>query len=76
LFRNKYEAGWVAWLLGFVALEGLAVANKDDEDTLSETVWRWFSINHEGKHYRIRRFGLLTLITWLFWHFWTGGKKV
>ncbi|MFF3055009.1 hypothetical protein [Streptomyces sp. NPDC057909] len=34
---------WVGWLAAFVVIEGKALFNKTEGDTLSEHVWRWFS---------------------------------
>lgn len=41
---NGFTVGWIAWLLGFVALEGIALARKAKGDTLSEHVWGWFRV--------------------------------
>lgn len=35
----KYTIGWVIWVAGFAVLEGLALANRQAGDTLSEHVW-------------------------------------
>lgn len=65
---------WVVWLLMFAAIEGAALANKKSEDTLSEHVWKWFSIRHKGNGWRMRRFSLLAFLVWLAAHFLSGGK--
>lgn len=39
-----FTIGWVAWILGFVLLEGIALARKPLGDTLSEHVWTWFRV--------------------------------
>jgi hypothetical protein len=61
-------------LVLFGAIEGQALANKRQGDTLSETVWRWFSIRHKGRWWRTRRLALLSFLAWLVAHFVTGGK--
>lgn len=68
-----FTSGWVVWLLMFGAIEGVALANKTPGDTLSEHIWRWFSIKHKGAGWRARRFGLLAFLAWLVAHFLTGG---
>jgi len=57
----------------FCAVEGAALRNKKDGDTLSEHIWRWFSVTHKGKGWRARRFSLLAFLAWLLLHFLTGG---
>ncbi|MGW0033105.1 hypothetical protein ACWDXD_25220 [Streptomyces sp. NPDC003314] len=37
-----WTAIWIAWTLAFVAAEGVALANKRDDDTLSENFRRLF----------------------------------
>jgi hypothetical protein len=71
---------WVLWLAAFVVVEGVALFNKEEGDTLSEHVWKWFGIGEVGKPrpeitgwVRARRFGLLAFMAWLTVHFVTGG---
>lgn len=70
---DPYTAGWVAWLLMFVAIEGAALTNRREGDTLSEHVWRWFSIRRKSSGWRLRRFSLLAFLAWLVAHLLTGG---
>ncbi len=35
---------WITWIAAFAALEGIALARKTPNDTLSEHVWKWFRI--------------------------------
>lgn len=72
--RRWYTVGWVVWLLMFGAIEGAALIDKRKGDTLSEHTWRWFSIKHKGRGWRIRRFSLLAFLAWLSAHFMTGGE--
>lgn len=66
---------WLVWLLFFAIVEGVALVNKVQGDTLSEHVWKWFDIN--GKHPvgwdRLRKFTLIAFMAWLTLHFLTGG---
>lgn len=67
---------WLGWLLIFAVVEGVALANKKQDDTLSEHVWRWFGVLRKGQPdgwTRLRRFVLLSFMTWLLAHFITGG---
>lgn len=64
---------WVVWLAAFAVIEGAAIARKERGDTLSENVWRWFSVKDRSPGYKMRRFVLLTFMVWLTAHFLTGG---
>lgn len=70
---------WIAWLAAFCGIEGKALFNKTEGDTLSEHVWKWFATTQgsTGKPsgwVRLRRFGLLAFMAWLTTHFLTGGR--
>jgi len=69
----EYTILWIVWLALFVVIEGFALKNKDPGDTLSEHVWKWFSITNKGKWHKVRRIGLVIFLTWLVLHFLTGG---
>lgn len=69
----NWTVGWVLWLVMFAAIEGAAIFNKKPGDTLSEHVWKWFSIKDKAKGYRRRRFAFLAFWAWLTVHFFTGG---
>lgn len=71
---NIWTQLWLIWLGMFGVVEGAALANKKPGDTLSEHVWKWFSIQDKGGGWRLRRFGLLSFLAWLVAHFLTGGK--
>ena len=68
-----WTIGWVLWLGMFAALEGAALLNRGRGDTLSEHVWKWFSVTDKAKGWRIRRAALLAFTVWLTVHFMTGG---
>ncbi|WP_223772937.1 hypothetical protein [Streptomyces sp. 135] len=74
---NVWTLSWVAWLAAFGVIEGLALARKRPDDTLSEHVWCWFAIARRDPQpdgfTRLRRFLLLAGIGWLGAHFLTGG---
>ena len=80
---DNWTIAWLVWIGGFVVIEGLALANKKEGDTLSEHVWKWFATSKaaqakEGVEQpkgtvRVRRFVLLAGMCWLTYHFMTGG---
>jgi len=40
---DGYTIAWIAWLTAFAVIEGAALADKDEGDTLSEHVRKWFA---------------------------------
>ena len=70
---------WIAWFAMFGLVEGVALANKSRDDTLSEHVWKWFGIGRPGARptmtgsVQARRFVLLGSLAWVAAHFLTGG---
>jgi hypothetical protein len=71
---------WIGWLAAFCVIEGKALFNKTEGDTLSEHVWKWFSTQRTAAKQgqptgwvRLRRFVLLAFMAWLSVHFLTGG---
>lgn len=69
-----YTAAWIIWLLMFGAIEGAALKNKREGDTLSEHIWKWFSIDNKGSGWRARRAALVGFLAWLVAHMLTGGE--
>jgi hypothetical protein len=69
----SYTILWIMWILAFLVIEGAAIFNKDPGDTLSEHVWKWFSVTDKGIGWRIKRVILLAFMGWLTVHFMTGG---
>lgn len=59
-----YRWGWVLWALYFAVLEGLALADKQKYDTLSENI-RWVRDQHPFAFIWI----IGGTVTWLFVHF-------
>lgn len=76
---SGYTIAWLAWLGAFGVIEGLALANKRQNDTLSEHIWRWFATQSDGPAkptgwIRARRFILVAFLAWLSAHFLSGGR--
>lgn len=72
-----WTAAWIAWGLMFCAVEGVALANKTEGDTLSEHVWRWFGVTGKnGGGWTWKRYVLLAFLVWLTghlaWALWAG----
>jgi hypothetical protein len=55
---------WAAWLALFLILEGIAVADPDRGDTLSEQVWALITSNPG-----LWGSAVAILLGWLAWHF-------
>ncbi|MFJ8955638.1 hypothetical protein ACIRO1_36660 [Streptomyces sp. NPDC102381] len=73
---SGYTWAWLAWLGSFLVIEGKALFNRTEGDTLSEHVWKWFAIGsdaHPSGWVRLRRFSLVAFMAWLCAHFLTGG---
>ncbi|MDM4718429.1 hypothetical protein QTQ03_02035 [Micromonospora sp. WMMA1363] len=70
-----FTALWIGWLAAFAIVEGIALFNKQPDDTLSEHVWKWFAVGSSQPTgwTRLRRFALLAFMAWLTLHFLTGG---
>lgn len=72
---NGFEIYWIAWaLLGFGIPEAIALYRKEENDTLSDHVWKWFGIRRgKGRFVWVRRGVLALAVGWLGIHFLTGG---
>lgn len=70
----SFTIAWIMWLIQFGVTEGLALANKTPGDTLSEHIWKWFSIKDKSTGWRLRRAGLVMFLAWLVAHFLSGGN--
>ena len=72
---------WAGWALYFLVVEGMALANSQRSDTLSEHAWAWLGysatsggdLRKPSGWTRLRRFMLLAGLTWLVVHLLTGG---
>jgi hypothetical protein len=63
---------WIVWLLAFAVIEGAALYLGHGR-SLSDHIWKWFSIGVKGKFWRLRHVALLTFVVWLALHLLTGG---
>ena len=73
--NDTYTWLWIAWLLAFIGIEAAALINKDKGDTLSEHIWKWFSVKEGDSNRRTFRMVMLGgFLGWLVVHFMTGGK--
>lgn len=63
-----YTNGWLALLAGGLALEGAALLNKKEGDTLSEHVWAWLK-GSNGQAPKSRRIALVAGMAWAAGHF-------
>lgn len=72
---SPYTVAWIAWGLGFVAIESAALFDKDEGDTLSEHVRKWAGVKGggSGAWAKVRRVGLLAFLAWLSVHLLTDG---
>lgn len=70
---SGWTIAWLLWIAAFLVIEGKALFNKTWDDTLSEHVWKWFSISAKGRWWQLRRFALVAGLGWLCLHFLTGG---
>jgi hypothetical protein len=70
---TPYTWAWIFWIALFFVIEVPAILDRSAQGTLSEHVWRWFSIKEKSSGYRRRRFVLTTFLGWLVLHLLTGG---
>lgn len=62
---------WIGWIAAFVVIEAAAVFNDKKEDTLSEHLRRWFSVNtRPGRTVFLIMFG--AFVAWFGLHILTG----
>jgi len=59
---------WVIWIASFLAIEGRALLNAKDGDTLSEKIWMWFDIEERDSNWTGKRMTLLGSLIWLIGH--------
>ena len=69
---------WIFWIGLFLIIEIAAIINPERGDTLSEKVWKWFSLRGSKEKLKpwqvLLRFGFLAFWAWLTIHFLTGGN--
>ncbi len=68
-----YTWAWVAWIIFFVVIEGIALRDRRKGDTLSEHVWKWFGVGQKGWWALVRRTALLVGCAVLMKHFLAKG---
>jgi len=68
---NRWTVAWIIWIATFFVLEGAALANKREDDTLSEQGWNAFNIRGLKADRRtwVGRILFLVFGTWLTGHF-------
>ena len=71
---NGWTTAWILWIVMFFSIEVPALINRRMGDTLSEHIWKWFSMKDKSDQWRIRRFCLLSGLMWLVAHLLSGGK--
>jgi hypothetical protein len=62
---------WAAWLIiGFGVPEGIAIATKHYQNTLSDATWRWFDVlpGQTVYQWKALHFLLLAFMVWLTLH--------
>ena len=59
---------WVLWLALFALFEGVALADKRDEDTLSERTRAWFRTRDSATGRRVFAAGWTAFAGWFLWH--------
>jgi len=65
---DGYTIAWLLWGAMFVAIEGAALLRKESGDTLSEHVWKCFSVKDKAKGWVVRRGVLAVFLAWLTAH--------
>jgi hypothetical protein len=70
----EYTGAWIICIVMFFAIEGPALINKRYGDTLSEHIWKWFSVKEKSGQWRLRRFCLIAILSWLSAHLLSGGQ--
>lgn len=70
---SGWTVAWLFWIAAFLAIEVPALFNKEPGDTLSEHIWKWFSVKDKSRGWQARRFVLVTFLAWITLHFATGG---
>jgi hypothetical protein len=67
---------WIGLGAIAVLVEGIALLNKKEGDTLSEHVWKWLKVEDKSKKLTAWRFFVLAFMLWLTGHFvfgwWAG----
>jgi hypothetical protein len=65
---DGFTIAWVMWLAMFGVIEGVALVRKEPGDTLSEHIWKWFSVKEKAAGWKARRAVLTAFLAWLSAH--------
>lgn len=65
---DGFTIAWIMWLAMFGVIEGIALIRKDSGDTLSEHIWKWFSVKDKATGWQARRGVLAVFLVWLTAH--------
>ena len=60
---------WILWIVMFALLEGYALVKHVKGGTLSAHLRKWFSLEHHGKIYWVRRAAWGLVLLWFVFHF-------
>lgn len=71
---TAYTWAWLGWFAYFIVVEGIALLDRREGDTLSEHVWKWLMPERGAMAWRLRRVALLAFMAWLTLHFLTRGQ--
>lgn len=71
---TKWTWAWLAWAGAFAVIEGVALMNKKEGDTLSEHLRLWFSTmsNDGGLGCHLKKVVPLAFVIWLVGHLYKG----
>lgn len=72
---SGWTIAWLLWIAAFFGIEGPALLNRHNGDTLSEHIRSWFGTDtkRNGPLVRVRRLALLSGLAWLALHLLTNG---
>lgn len=72
---SGWTIAWLVWIAAFFGIEGPALFNRQNGDTLSEHLRAWFAINNKSNTgwVRVRRLGLVLPLAWFCFHILTNG---
>lgn len=71
---TKWTWAWVAWGVAFAVIEGAALMDKKEGNTLSEHLRKWFCTMTEsgGLSAHLKKIVPLTFVIWLVGHLYKG----
>lgn len=71
---SGWTLAWCGWFAGFLLIEGWALFNRTEGDTLSEHVWRWWRVHDPRPTLAVKlaRIPLALFLLWLLLHLTLG----